>query len=63
MATVLETLNKSYQDLLSHNISTAKLDSEVILASVLKTNRINLITKKKFKSKYQTAKSIHFINY
>ncbi|MEK9742101.1 MAG: peptide chain release factor N(5)-glutamine methyltransferase [Pelagibacteraceae bacterium] len=45
MATVLETLNKSYQDLLSHNISTAKLDSEVILASVLKTNRINLITK------------------
>ena len=46
MATVLEVLNKSSKNLLSINIKTAKIDSEIILASVLNTNRINLTTKR-----------------
>ena len=46
MATVLEVLNKSSKNLLSVNIKTAKIDSEIILASVLNTNRINLTTKR-----------------
>ena len=46
MTTVLEVLNKSSKNLLSINIKTAKIDSEIILASVLNTNRINLTTKR-----------------
>lgn len=45
MTTILETLNKSYQDLYNQNIKTAKIDSEIILAEVLKVSRLNLITK------------------
>ena len=45
MTTVLEILQKNYKDLLNHNIQTAKIDSEVILANVLNTTRVNLITK------------------
>ncbi len=45
MGTVLEALTKNYQDLLNHNIQTAKIDTEVILADVLKISRVNLITK------------------
>ena len=45
MGTVLEALTKNYQDLLNHNIQTAKIDAEVILADVLKISRVNLITK------------------
>jgi release factor glutamine methyltransferase len=45
MNTVQEILQKNYKDLLNHNIQTAKIDSEVILANILNTNRINLITK------------------
>ena len=45
MVTVLEALTKNYQDLLNHNIQTAKIDTEVILADVLKISRVNLITK------------------
>jgi len=44
MITVLEALNKSCKNLLNINIKTAKIDSEIILALVLKTNRINLST-------------------
>ena len=45
MNTVQEILQKNYKDLLNHNIQTAKIDSEVILANVLNTTRVNLITK------------------
>ena len=45
MVTVLEALTKNYKDLLNHNIQTAKIDAEVILADVLKISRVNLITK------------------
>ena len=45
MNTVQEILQKNYKDLLNHNIQTAKIDSEVILANILNTTRINLITK------------------
>jgi release factor glutamine methyltransferase len=45
MVTVLEALAKNYQDLLNHNIQTAKIDTEVILADVLKISRVSLITK------------------
>ena len=45
MVTVLEALTKNYQDLLNHNIQTAKIDTEVILADILKISRVNLITK------------------
>ena len=45
MNTVQQILQKNYKDLLNHNIQTAKIDSEVILANILNTNRINLITK------------------
>ena len=45
MNTVQEILRKNYKDLLNHNIQTAKIDSEVILANILNTTRINLITK------------------
>ena len=45
MVTVLEALTKNYKDLLNHNIKTAKIDTEVILADVLKISRVNLITK------------------
>ena len=45
MNTVKEILRKNYKDLLNHNIQTAKIDSEVILANILNTTRINLITK------------------
>ena len=45
MVTVLEALTKNYKDLLNHNIQTAKIDTEVILADVLKISRVNLITK------------------
>lgn len=45
MNTVQEILQKNYKDLLNHNIQTAKIDSEVILANILNTSRINLITK------------------
>ena len=45
MNTVQEILRKNYKDLLNHNIQTAKIDSEVILANILNTSRINLITK------------------
>jgi release factor glutamine methyltransferase len=45
MYTVQEILQKNYKDLLNHNIQTAKIDSEVILANILNTSRINLITK------------------
>ena len=45
MNTVQEILQKNYKDLLNHNILTAKIDSEVILANILNTTRINLITK------------------
>ena len=48
MNTVQEILQKNYKDLLNHNIQTAKIDSEVILANILNTNRINLITKQDF---------------
>ena len=44
MTTVLEALKKNCKSLLNINIKTAKIDSEIILASVLKTNRINLST-------------------
>ena len=44
MITVLEALNKSCKKLFNNNIKTAKIDSEIILASVLQTNRINLFT-------------------
>ena len=42
MTTVLEALKKNCKSLLNINIKTAKIDSEIILASVLKTDRINL---------------------
>ena len=45
MYTVQQILQKNYKDLLNHNIQTAKIDSEVILANILNTTRINLITK------------------
>ena len=45
MNTVQQILQKNYKDLLNHNIQTAKIDSEVILANILNTSRINLITK------------------
>ena len=45
MTTVLEALAKSYNTLLKKNIKTAKIDSEMILAEILKTSRINLVTK------------------
>ena len=45
MVTVLEALTKNYKDLLNHNIKTAKIDTEVILADILKISRVNLITK------------------
>ena len=45
MVTVLEALTKNYKDLLNHNIQTAKIDAEVILADVLKISRVSLITK------------------
>ena len=45
MVTVLEALTKNYKDLLNHNIKTAKIGTEVILADVLKISRVNLITK------------------
>ena len=45
MVTVLEALTKNYKDLLNHNIQTAKIDAEVILADILKISRVNLITK------------------
>ena len=45
MNTVQEILRKNYKDLLNLNIQTAKIDSEVILANILNTSRINLITK------------------
>ena len=45
MNTVQEILQKNYKDLLNYNIQTAKIDSEVILANILNTTRINLITK------------------
>ena len=45
MVTVLEALTKNYKDLLNHNIQTAKIDTEVILADILKISRVNLITK------------------
>jgi release factor glutamine methyltransferase len=45
MNTVQEILQKNYKDLLNNNIQTAKIDSEVILANILNTTRINLITK------------------
>ena len=45
MNTVQQILQKNYKDLLNHNIQTAKIDSEVILANILNTTRINLITK------------------
>ena len=45
MTTVQEILQKNYKDLLNHNIQTAKIDSEVILANILNTTRVNLITK------------------
>ena len=45
MNTVQKILQKNYKDLLNHNIQTAKIDSEVILANILNTTRINLITK------------------
>ena len=45
MNTVQEILRKNYKDLLNLNIQTAKIDSEVILANILNTTRINLITK------------------
>ena len=44
MTTVLEALKKNCKILLNINIKTAKIDSEIILASVLKTDRINLST-------------------
>ena len=44
MTTVLEALKKNCKSLLNINIKTAKIDSEIILASVLKTDRINLST-------------------
>ena len=44
MTTVLEALKKNCKNLLNINIKTAKIDSEIILASVLKTDRINLST-------------------
>ena len=44
MTTILEALKKNCKSLLNINIKTAKIDSEIILASVLKTNRINLST-------------------
>ena len=42
MNTVQEILRKNYKDLLNHNIQTGKIDSEVILANILNTTRINL---------------------
>ena len=45
MNTVQQILQKNYKDLLNHNIQTAKIDSEVILANILNTTRINLVTK------------------
>ena len=44
MTTVLESLKKNCKNLLNINIKTAKIDTEIILASVLKTDRINLST-------------------
>ena len=44
MTTVLEALKKNCKNLLNIDIKTAKIDSEIILASVLKTDRINLST-------------------
>src|SRR6056300_628163 len=44
MTIVLEALKKNCKNLLNINIKTAKIDSEIILASVLKTDRINLST-------------------
>ena len=45
MRTVLEALEKSHNILLENNIQTAKIDSEIILAEILKINRINLVTR------------------
>ncbi len=45
MTTITEVLHQSYNELLNHNIKTAKIDSELILANLLKISRIDLITK------------------
>ena len=45
MTTIIELLHKSYNELFNHNIKTAKIDSELILANLLKISRIDLITK------------------
>jgi len=45
MTTITEVLHKSYNELFNHNIKTAKIDSELILANLLKISRIDLITK------------------
>ena len=45
MTTIIEVLHKSYNELFNHNIKTAKIDSELILANLLKVSRIDLITK------------------
>lgn len=45
MTTITELLHKSYNELFNHNIKTAKIDSELILANLLKISRIDLITK------------------
>lgn len=45
MTTITEVLHQSYNELFNHNIKTAKIDSELILANLLKISRIDLITK------------------
>ena len=45
MTTIIEVLHQSYNELFNHNIKTAKIDSELILANLLKVSRIDLITK------------------
>jgi len=45
MTTITELLHKSYNELFNYNIKTAKIDSELILANLLKISRIDLITK------------------
>ena len=45
MTTITEVLHQSYHELFNHNIKTAKIDSELILANLLKISRIDLITK------------------
>lgn len=45
MTTIIQVLHKSYNELFNHNIKTAKIDSELILANLLKVSRIDLITK------------------